>query len=216
MYILPHSVSLSLYQVTSAPHLHHRLLDAHRQVWVSLLWGHCSFLLGPGAHLVLFVPYKSLFPQSCVNNDSSMVGLMATSSKRAYAIPRSAAPRAPDPAAGHCWLVSLHRRHSHTQWQVWLSLRGVSWWAQVLFEPSECLWLVWGLILNVISPLLSSCWGFFAFGHGLYSFGGIQHSPVNGCSAVSCNFGVVTGEDELTSFHSTILNNSYNVLTSCN
>ena len=32
----------------------------------------------------------------------SMVGLMATSSKRAYAMPRSAAPRAPAPAAGHC------------------------------------------------------------------------------------------------------------------
>ena len=25
-------------------------------------WGHCSFLLGPGAHKVLFVPSKSLFP----------------------------------------------------------------------------------------------------------------------------------------------------------
>ena len=32
----------------------------------------------------------------------SMVGLMATSSKRAYAMPRSAAPRAPAAAAGHC------------------------------------------------------------------------------------------------------------------
>ena len=70
-------------------------LDTHGQVWVSLLWGHCSFLLGPGAHKVLFVPSKSLFPQSCVSSGSSMVGLMATSSKRAYAIPRSAAPRAP-------------------------------------------------------------------------------------------------------------------------
>ena len=29
-------------------------------------------------------------------------GLMATSSKRAYAIPRSAAPKAPAPVAGHC------------------------------------------------------------------------------------------------------------------
>ena len=29
------------------------------------LWGHCSFLPGPGAHKVLFVPSKSLFPQSC-------------------------------------------------------------------------------------------------------------------------------------------------------
>ena len=36
-------------------------------------------------------------------------------------------------------------------------------------------------------------------------FGGIQHSPVNDCSAVSCNFGVLTGEDEHTSFYSVIL-----------
>ena len=36
-----------------------------RQVWLSLLWHHCSVLLDPGAHKVLFVPSKSLFPQSC-------------------------------------------------------------------------------------------------------------------------------------------------------
>ena len=66
------------------PHLHQRLLDTHRQVWLSLLWGHCSLLLGPGAHKVLFVPAKSLFPQSCVSSGGSMVGLMVTSSKRAY------------------------------------------------------------------------------------------------------------------------------------
>ena len=41
-------------------------------------------------HKVLFVPSQSLFPQSCVSSSSSMVGLMVTSSKRAYAIPRSA------------------------------------------------------------------------------------------------------------------------------
>ena len=49
--------------------LHQRLLDTHGQVWVSLLWGHCSFLLGPGAHTVLFVPSKSLCPQPCVSSD---------------------------------------------------------------------------------------------------------------------------------------------------
>ena len=44
----------------------------------------------------------------------------------------------------------------------WLSLCGVSesWCAQAFFEPSECLWQVWGLILNVILPLLPSCWIF--------------------------------------------------------
>ena len=47
-------------------------------------------------------PPKSLFPQSCVISGGSMMGLMVTSSKRAYAIPRCAAPRAPAPAAGHC------------------------------------------------------------------------------------------------------------------
>ena len=31
-----------------------------------------------------------------------LYGLMVTSSKRAYATPKSAVPRAPDPAAGHC------------------------------------------------------------------------------------------------------------------
>ena len=43
-----------------------------------------------------------------------------------------------------------------------------SWYAQGLFEPSERLWRVWGLILNVISPILPSCQGFFfALGCGV-------------------------------------------------
>ena len=60
-----------------------KLLGTHRQVWVSLLWGHCPFLLGLGAHKILFVPSKSLFPHSCVSSGGSIVGLMATSSKSA-------------------------------------------------------------------------------------------------------------------------------------
>ena len=57
---------------------------------------------GPGAHKVLFVPSKSLFPQSCVSSASSMVGLMVTFSKRVYARPRSTALRTPALASGHC------------------------------------------------------------------------------------------------------------------
>ena len=83
-------------------HASTRLLDTHRQLWISLLWDNCSFLLGPGAHNVLFVPSKSLFPQSCVSSGDSMVVLMATSSKRTYAIPRLTAPRVPAPAAVQC------------------------------------------------------------------------------------------------------------------
>ena len=51
-----------------------------------------------------------------------MVGLMATSSKRAYATPRSAAPRAPAPVAGHSEPYLL-RRHPNT---ALFSLWGVS------------------------------------------------------------------------------------------
>ena len=40
--------------------------------------------------------------QSCVSSGRSMMGLMLTSSKRADAIPKSAAPRAPVPVAVHC------------------------------------------------------------------------------------------------------------------
>ena len=57
-----------------------------------------------------------------------------------------------------------------TQTQFCLSLCGVSgsWCAQGMFEPSEHLWQVRGLILNVISPLPPSCWGFsFALEHGV-------------------------------------------------
>ena len=97
-----HSVPPTLHQTTADPRLLWRLLDTHGQVWVSFLCEHCSFLLGPGAHKVLLVPSKCLFPQSCVSSGGFLVGLMATSSKRAYAIPRSTEPRAPAPVAGHC------------------------------------------------------------------------------------------------------------------
>ena len=89
-------------------------LDTHRQVWVSLLRGHCSFLLGPGAYKVLFVPSKSLFPLSWVSSGSSVVELMATSSKTAYAIPRSAAPRAPESAAVHSWTIPPQETLKHS------------------------------------------------------------------------------------------------------
>ena len=53
------------------------------------------------------------------------------------------------------------------QIQFCFNLCGVStsWCAQGLFEPSECLWWEWDLILNMNSPLLPSCLGFSDFGH---------------------------------------------------
>ena len=58
LYLVP----LTPQQATIDPRLRWRLLGSHWQVWLSLLWGHCSFLLAPGVHKVLFVPSKVKFP----------------------------------------------------------------------------------------------------------------------------------------------------------
>ena len=59
----------------------------------------------------------------------------------------------------------LHKRCSNIALAQSLWVSG-SWCTQGLFESSEHLWQVRGLILNMTSPLLPSCWGFsFALGH---------------------------------------------------
>ena len=133
MHALLHSVPPTLQQATADPHLCQRLLDTHRQVWVSLLWGHCSFLLGPDTHKVLFVPSKSLFPQSRVSSGGSMVGLTVTFSKRTYAIPRSTAPRAPAPEAVHCWPIPPQEIPKHSS--VSVSVGSLGLWHKVCLSP---------------------------------------------------------------------------------
>ena len=68
-----------------------KFLDTHRQVWVIFLWGHCPFPMGPCAQGSVCAVQESI-SQSYVSSGSSMVGLMVTSSKMAYAIPKPAAP----------------------------------------------------------------------------------------------------------------------------
>ena len=115
------SMPQMLQQATTNPHLCFRLLDTPGQVWISLLWCHCSFLLGPGAHKLFFVSSMSLLPQSCVSSYSSMARLVGTSSKRAYAIPKSTIPRAPAPAAVQWWPLPPQKilKHSSGSISVW-------------------------------------------------------------------------------------------------
>ena len=104
MHALLHSVPPALQQATTNPHLHWRLLDAPGQVWVKSLVGPAPFSwvwCTQGSVCAL----QESISQSCVSSGSTMVGLMATPSKRAYATPKSAAPRAPASAAVHCWPV---------------------------------------------------------------------------------------------------------------
>ena len=86
-----------------------------------------SLLLSPGSWSaqVLFLPSKSLSPHSCVNSGGSVVGLMAVSSKRAYATPRSAAPRAPAPVVGHCWHIPPQDSLKHSKAGLAQSLWGL-------------------------------------------------------------------------------------------
>ena len=136
MHALLHSVTPPLQQATTDPRLHWRLLDTHGQVWVSLLWSHCSFLLGPGTHKVLL--FQESISPSCVSSGGSMVGLMVTSSKRAYAIPESTAPRAPAPAAGDCCPVPAQETLEGTSGSVSVAPPGMH---SDLYEPSEYLWV---------------------------------------------------------------------------
>ena len=72
-------------------------------------------------HMRSVCAHQESVSQSCVSSGGSMVALMATSSKRAYAIPRSIAVRAPAPGQSTADPY-LHRRHS----QFCLSLCGDS------------------------------------------------------------------------------------------
>ena len=136
MHILVHSVPPTLQQATANPRLRGRLLDTPGQVSVSLLWGLCSFLLGSGAHKVLFVPSKSLFPQSYVSSGSSMVGLISNLFREGLCHTQVCCTQSPC----LCSIPLLtHTSIGDTQTQFCLSLYGVSgsWCAQGMFEPSE-------------------------------------------------------------------------------
>ena len=119
--------------------------------------------------------------------------------KRAYVIPRSAAPRAPALWQSTADLY-LCRRHSDTVlaqslwhlwvlmgtrfvWALWTSLAGKGFDSKCDFAPPT---IFLGLLL---CPWM---WGI--------SFGKIQHSPING-SAASCSFGVLTEDERILLLH---------------
>ena len=140
-----------LQQATADSRLCRRLLDLHGQVWVSILWGHCSFLLGPGMHL-----QESISPVLCkfcqlyggVNGDLLQEGLFHSQVCRT---------QSPCPC-GRALLTHTSAGDTQTlkgrSGSISMGSPGAH---KILFKPSECLWWVWGLILNAILPLLTSC-----------------------------------------------------------
>ena len=73
-----------------------------------------SLLLSSGSCCIRFCcALQESTSQSCVSSGSSVVGLMVTSSKRAYAIPRSTDPE-PLPLQQSTADLNLHKRCSNT------------------------------------------------------------------------------------------------------
>ena len=120
MHTLPHSGPPALQQATVDPCLPHRLLDTHGQVWVSVLWGHCSFFLGSGVYKMLFVPSKILFPQSCVSSGGGVTGNLLP---EVLCHTQVCCTQSPGPCSRPL-LTSTFAGGTHTQF--WFSLRGVS------------------------------------------------------------------------------------------
>ena len=141
------------------PCLCQRLLDPHRQISYGVTVPFSWVLM----YKVLLCPPRVYFPVLCkfwklysgVNGNLLQEGLCHTHTQSPHPCSR------PPPT---------HTSIGDAQTQFCLSLCGVpgSWCARDLFEPSERLWREWGLILNVNSPLLPSCWGFsFVLGCGV-------------------------------------------------
>ena len=80
-----------------------------------------SLFLSPGSWCTRFCgALQECISQSYVSSDSSTVGLMATSSKRSYAIPT---PKAPVPVADHCRPAPLQETLtilSRSLWGPWV------------------------------------------------------------------------------------------------
>ena len=114
---LLHSVPPTLQHATADPRFLRIFLDTHGQVRDSLLWGHCSFLPGWCAQGSVCALQESV-SQPCVSSGSSLLGLMATFSKRAHAIPKS---QHPEPLALQQSTADPYPT-GDTQTQFWLSL----------------------------------------------------------------------------------------------
>ena len=141
-------------QATTDSCLHWRLPDSHTSLGQSLVG---SLLLSPGSLCTQgsVCALQESISQSCVSSGSCMLGLMATSSKRAYATPKYAAPRAPVSVAVHCWPVPPHEmfRHSsvsvsvevlkaHSLEQPKLKVENAKYWqgCQATVTIKHCLW----------------------------------------------------------------------------
>ena len=137
------AASLSAPRPCSRPPLTHA---STRDSWTligksgSVSGDHCSFLLGPSGHKVLFAPSKSVSSVLCklwwryggVNGDLLQEGLSHT---------QVCSTQSPFPAAGYCWPVPL-RRHSNTA-------LSQSLWGLCILVCTSYVWALWAFLVGM-------------------------------------------------------------------
>ena len=159
---LLHSVPRTLQQASTNPRFHWRIQDTGKSGWVSrVVTAPFSCVL---VHTSFHCALQESVSQSCVSSGSFIVRLMVASSKRAYATPGSAAPRAPVPAAVHRWPAPPQETLRHRSISVSVGSLGPG-ALMVCLSPLSIsggngVWFE-----SWIHPILPSCWGFsFALG----------------------------------------------------
>ena len=131
---------------------------------------------------------------------------------------RTAGTSASVPVAGHYWPTPPQETLRYSQTGLTVSCGDHCSFSldpsvhKVLFVPYKSLWQVWVFILTWWHPFYRLIAAFPLSLNVRYLLGGCQHPPVHGCSAASCNFGVLTEEDERTSLCSTIWTEKHKLL----
>ena len=186
-------VSLSPWWATAAPCLCRRPSNTSRQAWLSLLWGHCSFPMGPDVHTTLCVPFKSGVSVS----PSPVKVLQSSPSSLPSLILWEFFLLLPDPRLGSLTWGSEPSLQ-------WVDFCGISVLQFVSHPPNSYgIWFYCDCASPTVSLWLLLClciWRIF--------FGEFRCLSVDDCSAVSCDSGALSRGSESMPFCSAILNQS--------
>ena len=186
-------VSLSSPWDRATPRLCRRPSYTSRCVWFSLPWGHCSLPWIPMHTLLCVHPPRaeSLFPPVLLKSCNQIL--------LAFKVwfPRNSSSHCQTPRLGSLTWGSEPSLQ-------WVNFCGISVLQCVSYPLSSYgIWFYCDCAPPTVSLWLLLClwmWGIF---------GEFQCLPVDDCSAVSCDSGVLTRGSEPTSFYSSILNQSF-------
>ena len=176
MQALLHTVPPSLQQDTIKSHLCWRLLDTHRQIWLSHLWSQYSFSWVLVCTRFFLRPPRVCFPV-LHRSDSSMGG-------RGVGV-RSTATRAPVPVAVYFWPISPQETLTHSS--VLVSVESLGPGAHKVCLSPLSVSGRYGFFLNVTLLHIPFYWCFsFSLGHGVsQSFSSAMQPPLQCCAAMS-------------------------------